>query len=165
MLVLDTDHMSLLEWGSEASAVLRERMADIPSHEAATTIISYEEQMRGWMAYIARARSMPQQLEAYQRLRRHLENYRHIPVLDFDESAFRHYQHLRNAGIRIGTMDMKIAAVVLSRGATLLSRNLVDFRKVPGLKVEDWSKPHQSSPQNLRSKNILRRPTAAGNSA
>ncbi len=51
MLVLDTDHMSLLEWGGEDSAALRERLADIPPDQAATTIISYEEQVRGWMAY------------------------------------------------------------------------------------------------------------------
>jgi tRNA(fMet)-specific endonuclease VapC len=38
-------------------------------------------------------------------------------------------------------MDLKIAAIVRARGATLLSRNLVDFRKVPGLKVADWTLP------------------------
>ena len=52
MFVLDTDHMSLLEWGGEGSAVLRERLADVDSGGVATTIISYEEQMRGWMAYL-----------------------------------------------------------------------------------------------------------------
>lgn len=105
----------------------------------ATTIISYEEQVRGWMAFIARAKSMPQQLEAYRRLRRHLDNYRQTPVEDFNEAAAGEFQQLRRARIRIGTMDLKIAAIVLSRGATLLSRNLVDFAKVPGLKVEDWA--------------------------
>jgi tRNA(fMet)-specific endonuclease VapC len=140
MLVLDTDHMSLLEWGGQSSAALRERLADIASDEVATTIISYEEQMRGWMAYIARGKSTAQQLEAYQRLRRHLENYKQIPVLDFDKAAANEFQHLRNSKIRIGTMDLKIAAVVLSRGAILLTRNLADFSKVPGLMVEDWTK-------------------------
>ena len=139
MLVLDTDHMSLLEWGSEAAANLRERLADIAPDQVATTIISFEEQMRGWMAYIARAKSTALQLQAYQRLRRHLENYRQIPVLEFDETATGEFLRLRRARIRIGTMDMKIAAIVLSRGATLLSRNLVDFGKVSGLKVEDWT--------------------------
>jgi len=138
--VLDSDHMSLLEWGGEGSAVLRERLADVPEDEVATTIICYEEQMRGWMAYIARAKSIPRQLEAYRRLRAHLENYRHIPVLDFHEDAAEQFQRLRRARVRIGTMDLKIAAIVLSRDDTLLSRNLVDFAKVPGLKVEDWSR-------------------------
>jgi tRNA(fMet)-specific endonuclease VapC len=32
-----------------------------------------------------------------------------------------------------------IAAIVLTRDATLLSRNLRDFGRVPGLKVEDWT--------------------------
>jgi tRNA(fMet)-specific endonuclease VapC len=140
MLVLDTDHMSLLEWGARGSAGLRERLADFPPDEVATTIISYEEQMRGWMAYLARARSFEQQVNAYQRLRRHLENYRRILVLDFDERAAEEFQRLRRARIRIGTMDLKIAAVVLSRGATLLSRNLADFARVPGLAVEDWTR-------------------------
>lgn len=139
MLVLDSDHMSLLEWGGEGSAVLRERLADVGPDEVVTTIISYEEQMRGWMAYLARTKSIEQEVEAYQRLRRHLDNYRQISVLDFDRRAAAEFQRLRRARIRIGTMDLKIAAIVLSRDATLLSRNLVDFDRVPELKAEDWA--------------------------
>ena len=41
--------------------------------------------------------------------------------------------------LRIGTMDRKIAAIALTHDATLISRNLADFRRVPGLKVEDWT--------------------------
>ncbi len=140
MLVLDTDHMSLLEWGTDESAALRERLADVPLEEIATTIISYEEQMRGWMAYVARAKLIEQQLQAYSRLRRHLENYRQVRVLDFDQPAIAEFQRMRREKIRIGSMDLKIAATVLSRGATLLSRNLADFRRVPSLKVEDWTR-------------------------
>jgi predicted nucleic acid-binding protein len=40
-----------------------------------------------------------------------------------------------------GTMDLKIAAIVLSHDGTLLSKNLSDFRKVPRLKVADWTLP------------------------
>jgi tRNA(fMet)-specific endonuclease VapC len=39
----------------------------------------------------------------------------------------------------VGTKDLQISAIVLAHDATLLSRNLVDFRKVPGLRVEDWT--------------------------
>ena len=139
MIVLDTDHVSLLEWDLDGSAPLRERLADRASDEVFTTIVSYEESMRGWMAYIARAKTVSQQVQGYERLRRHLENYRQIPMLDFDEGAGTEFQRLRRVRIRIGTMDLKIAAITLANGATLLSRNRIDFEKVPGLTVEDWT--------------------------
>jgi tRNA(fMet)-specific endonuclease VapC len=139
MIVLDTDHMSLLEWGSAEAARLRERLASCDEGEVFTTIVNYEEQMRGWMAYLAGAKSLSKQLEAYRRLRNHLENYRQIPVLDFDEAAAGIYERLRKSRVRIGTMDLKIAAIVISLDATLLSRNKRDFAKVPGMKFEDWT--------------------------
>jgi tRNA(fMet)-specific endonuclease VapC len=140
MLVLDTDHMSLLEWGGGDSMVLREQLADVAPGQVVTTIISYEEQVRGWMAYLARARSLEQQVEAYHRLRRQLENYRQIPVLDFDQHAAAEFQRLRRMKPRIGTMDLKIAAIVLAHDATLLSRNVTHFRQVPELRIEDWTR-------------------------
>jgi len=139
MVILDTDHVSLLEWGDESSELLRERLANLASRDVASTIISYEESMRGWMAYIARARTVEQQIQAYQRLHRHLDNYRQIPLLNFDEDAGREFQRLRQVRVGIGTMDLKIAAIALASGATLLSRNRVDFEKVPGLTIEDWT--------------------------
>jgi tRNA(fMet)-specific endonuclease VapC len=142
MLVLDTDHMSVLE-RRERPAVdhLLSRLAAMPPSEVMTTVISYEEQMRGWMAYIAQARSMAQQITAYGRLLSHLENYRRIPVVSFDEGAAVIFQQLRRRHRRMGTMDLKIAAIVLSREATLLSRNLRDFSQIPNLPVEDWTSP------------------------
>ncbi len=49
-LVLDTDHMSLLEWGSDEVARLRERLADCSEGEVATTINDY--QLRGTDAWL-----------------------------------------------------------------------------------------------------------------
>jgi tRNA(fMet)-specific endonuclease VapC len=118
---------------------LRARLVTLPAAEVVTTIISYEEQMRGWMAYLAQTRSVAQQVAPYRRLQQHLDNYRRIPVLTFDEAAAVIFQRLRRARLQIGTMDLKIAAIVLSREALLLSRNLTDFCQVPGLQVEDWT--------------------------
>jgi tRNA(fMet)-specific endonuclease VapC len=91
------------------------------------------------MAWIAQARSLPEQVERYGRLNQTLHRYCAGTVLDFDERAAEEFQRLRKTRIRIGTMDLKIAAIALSHNATLLSRNLKDFSKVPGLKVEDWA--------------------------
>lgn len=140
MFVLDTDHLSLLQWnvGVEGRR-LESRLSDAVAGEVVTTIVNFEEQMRGWLAYLAKSRTVAQQVEAYCRLTRHLEYYRQIPVLDFGEAAAVEYQRLRKLQPRIGSLDLKIAAIVLSKGGTLLSRNLSDFGRISGLKVEDWT--------------------------
>ena len=91
------------------------------------------------MAYMARAKTVSQEIEAYAKLRNHLRDFRNILLLDFDERAGVEYQRLRRSRIRIGTMDLKIAAIVITHDATLLTKNLSDFHKVPGLKVADWT--------------------------
>ena len=140
MFVLDTDHMSALEWGSGAAGQrLIARLNTLSEGEAATTIITFEEQMRGWLSVLARSRSLNEQVEAYRRLKQLLNNYLKIAVLEFDAKAATEFQRLKQSRIRIGTMDLKIAAIALTHDATLLSRNLTDFRQVPGLKVEDWT--------------------------
>jgi tRNA(fMet)-specific endonuclease VapC len=141
MVVLDTDHVSVMERPeSTAARMLSARLTQIDSNEIATTVVTYEEQPRGWLAYKARAKNVLQEIDAYSKLKRHLETYRTIHVLDFDNEAAAELQRLRRLKIRIGTMDLKIAAITKVHRATLLTRNLVDFRKVPGLKVEDWTR-------------------------
>ncbi|MEK6409681.1 MAG: type II toxin-antitoxin system VapC family toxin [Acidobacteriota bacterium] len=139
MYVLDTDHLSLLEHrGTFDRQLLLRKLKLVEAEGVSTTIVSFEEQMRGRLAYLSRARTMAQQIDAYRRLREQLDGYRSILVLDFDESAAQEYQRLKGVRTRVGTMDLKIAAVVLANDATLLSRNLVDSRRVPNLRVEDW---------------------------
>ena len=138
MLVLDTDHLTALEWrDTEQAERLRDLLDDAPEPQV-TTIITYEEQCRGWLNYINQARSIEQRVDAYQNLANHLKFYLKVTVLDFDRPAAEKFERLRKARVQIGTMDLKIAAITLAHDATLLSRNLKDFEKVPGLKVEDW---------------------------
>lgn len=140
MIVLDTDHLSLLDRAPNAAAnQLLARLAMLAPDELATSVVTYEEQTRGWLALMNRAKSVAQQVDAYARLLRHLENYKRIPVIPFDAAAATEFQRLQHSRIRIGTMDLKIAAIAVRNRATLLSRNLVDFRKVPDLDVQDWT--------------------------
>jgi tRNA(fMet)-specific endonuclease VapC len=65
-----------------------------------------------------------------------------IPPLDFDLEAASAYGRLRarleEAGTPIGPNDMLIAAQALSRGLVLITDNGGEFRRVKGLKVENW---------------------------
>jgi tRNA(fMet)-specific endonuclease VapC len=133
--------MSLLEWVDRPdSQQLRARLNSC-GEEVATTIVTYEEQVRGWLGYIAtNANSIAKLIEGYKLLKRQLENYSRITLLEFDEVAATKFQHLKKSRLRVGTMDLKIAAIVLAHQATLLTRNTGHFAKVPGLKVEDWIK-------------------------
>jgi tRNA(fMet)-specific endonuclease VapC len=95
--------------------------------------------MRGWLAWIANARTPERLIEAYARFHETLKECHARTVLDFDSLAAGEFQHLKRAKIRIGTMDLRIASIVLAHEGLLVSRNLTDFRNVPQLKVEDWT--------------------------
>lgn len=140
MVVLDTDHLSLLDRDSKVvNLKLRSRLNALDKSSVVTTIISFEEQLRGWMARLAEVRDLSHQVRVYNKLNLLLDGFCEIRVLRFDEVAASEFERLRKMKIRIGTMDLKIASIVLANNATLLSRNMVDFRKVPELKVEDWT--------------------------
>ena len=49
------------------------------------------------------------------------------------------FDSLRTQRVRIGTMDLRIASIALSRNLILLTRNVSDFSQVPGLATEDWT--------------------------
>ena len=64
MVVLDTDHLSLLERRqSAASQSLQTRLDRLDAGSWATTIVTYEEQTRGWMAYMARAKTVALEID------------------------------------------------------------------------------------------------------
>ncbi len=83
--------------------------------------------------------SADRQMAAYGRLNRMRDYYCVTPVLPFDEGALAQFQRLWLLRLRVGTMDLKIAATALADNAILVTRNTTDFAKVPGLKLEDWS--------------------------
>ena len=137
MLILDTDHLAELERVTSSGRQLAQKL-DESGDEIVTTIISAEEQLRGWLAQINRLRDPHRQIEAYGRLQGRLEFFAAWRLLPWDGPAATRLQSLQDQRVRVGTMDLKIACIALAHDGTLLSRNLRDFRKVPALKVENW---------------------------
>jgi tRNA(fMet)-specific endonuclease VapC len=65
-----------------------------------------------------------------------------LDILSFDELAAVHYGQiragLRRAGTMIGGQDLLIAAHARSASLSLVTNNLREFRRVPGLQLENW---------------------------
>lgn len=65
-----------------------------------------------------------------------------LEVLEYDSSAAYHSGQLRSelakAGTPIGPFDQMIAGHARSKGLILVTNNLREFNRVPGLRVEDW---------------------------
>jgi tRNA(fMet)-specific endonuclease VapC len=136
MRILDTDHVSLLE---RKEPLVVETFNRFLPEETAITVITWEEQMRGRLNVIRQAKTSEQRIIGYTRLCSTINFLSAFRVVNFDQIADSYYQELRHQKIRIGTQDLLIASVVLSIGATLITRNQRDFGKVPGLILEDWS--------------------------
>lgn len=139
MIILDTDHLSVLEFPESPQASrLVEAMEGRRDEEFATTAISLEEQMRAWLAAIHRTRKVHDQVVFYGKLVGLADFYSRWETLLFNEPAADRFEALRKQRIRVGTMDLKIASIALEADAVLLSANLRDFERVPGLRVENW---------------------------
>lgn len=139
-VLLDTDHISILHWQEQpAYDRLVARLDQLPADDIATSIVSFQEQVQGWLAYLNRARKAAQIVEAYSRLETLRRSFLRMNVLSFTAEAQAIFGEVRRQVPRIETMDARIAAIALATNSTLLSRNLRHFRGVPGLVVEDWT--------------------------
>ncbi len=134
--ILDTDHASLLQ--RNHPSVVR-RVLATPDESLGLTIVTAEEQLRGWLSSIRRA-SGERLILAYARLHAALDYFRTVKIVDFSPAALARFEALRRQRVRIGTKDLRIAAITLSTNSVLVTRNARDFSRVPGLVFEDWSR-------------------------
>jgi tRNA(fMet)-specific endonuclease VapC len=141
MIILDTDHISLLQHpDSPEGQSLLHRLDTSPDQDIVTTVITVEEQMRGWLQVISRYCELQQQAHYYDKLIDFIRFFSKWKVLPMRESAVRIFQDLQQSRVRVSTTDLKIASISLANQATLLTRNSRDFQIIPGLHIEDWTR-------------------------
>ena len=99
-------------------------------------VVAVEEQMRGWLASIAKERHSRRQVPAYRNLASLFQFFAGLDIAPFDEAAADRFEEFNR--IRISTSDRKIAAIALVNGALLLTANRRDFEKIPALRFENW---------------------------
>ena len=137
MLLLDTDHFSEIFRGTSLGDALRIRLA-ATDRDTALTIISAEELTRGWLAQIAKAKTGPARQLAYDQFGLLLSDLSRWTIIPWSQQAEAIFHQRRGGGLRIGTLDLRIASIALSSDATVLTRNTKDFGRVHGLKFESW---------------------------
>ncbi|MFB2833564.1 type II toxin-antitoxin system VapC family toxin [Floridanema evergladense] len=122
--LLDTDHLSILQrqTGRDYSN-LSTRMAQYPLSDFAVSIVTFHEQMLGCHAYINRDHSLNDVVKGYEMMARLVNNFKVLPILPFDAGAATTFEQLNSQRIQLAKMDARIAAIALSRGLILLTRN------------------------------------------
>lgn len=139
MILLDTDHVTVLHYRTDPrSQALRLRLDTATDRRLAITVVTVEEQSRGWLGEIRRCRKVHEQIPLYERLAEMVRFLSAWEITLLDTRAADQFERLRKQKVRIGTQDLKIASIALVNDALLLSANSRDFRKVPALRVENW---------------------------
>jgi tRNA(fMet)-specific endonuclease VapC len=138
--ILDTDHVSLVLWNNRK---VIDRL-DLVRSQASVSIITVQEVFNGWVGQLNQPQNDRELLLAkYRQLYVATELFRKVQVLEFDGQAYDRYNQLMNQYPLLRKkrlqQDMRIAAIALVNGATVVTRNKRDFELVPGLAIEDWS--------------------------
>lgn len=135
--VLDTDHVSL---------ILRNHSQVITKaakHQISVTIVTVQELFNGWNGRINDPSQSDNLPALYSKFHTTVEYLSTIEVLDFTLEADTCLKQLLNDYPGLGKnrlqKDMRIAAIALSIGATVVTCNQRDFGQVPGLSIEDWT--------------------------
>jgi len=138
--VLDTDILSIhqSEKGWEYERV-RSRLDRVEPTSVFVAIVSLHEQAIGWHSYLQRAKNMEGLMHGYAKFERMLLDFTRLNILAFDQGAADEFDRLTSLGVRIGAMDLRIAATALANNCAVVTRNTVDFERVPGLRIEDWT--------------------------
>ncbi len=139
MILLDTDHLTVLKYtDSERYVRLHGRLLAAAPELIGTTIVNVEEQMRGWLAAIAKGKTLLRQITAYRELTDLFDFFAKLNIISLSAEAVDLFNGFRKSGIKIGAMDLKMACIAMANNVLFLTANRRDFEKVPGLKFENW---------------------------
>jgi tRNA(fMet)-specific endonuclease VapC len=136
LFVLDTDTVTLYHQGHPLVA---QRVAARPAAELAIAVITVEEQLSGWDRLLRKAKQPPQLADAYRRLAETVTALAQRRILLFPASAIARYGRLAAMKLNVRKGDLRIAAIALENAAVVVTCNVRDFQRVPGLTVENWA--------------------------
>lgn len=135
--VLDTDTLTLFQHGHPS---VSPRCAAMPAGSLAVSVLSIEEQFLGWYTAARQAKRDDEVARAYDNMAAFTNFIKQLPVLPFSLPAILRYRQLKASKVKVSKKDLCIAAIAVEFNVTVVTRNVSDFSRVPGLIIEDWSK-------------------------
>ncbi len=139
MTAFDTDILSEILL---ANAVYTQQADLISAANKVIPVVALEEVLRGRLDAIRRAQAGRIRLSldrAYDLFRDAIEDAQEYRILPYTPAADALFRQWRAAKIRVGTNDMRIAAICIVHGATLITRNARDYSQIPGLTFDVWN--------------------------
>ena len=134
--LLDTDIFSLYRRGHpRVTWAVVSRPLDL----IVLCAVTVEEQTGGWSAKARSARTPADKAAASDLLALLVTGWGEFPVVAETVGAVTRADHLARQRLNVGRSDLRIAAVALDAGATLVTRNRRDFARVPNLALTDWA--------------------------
>ncbi len=98
MYVLDTDHISLIQRGGAEGQRILAKLANYREDEICITIITYEEQIKGWLKALSSAKRREDTAFGYLGLKRTARDFCEIEILSFDVAAIEQYEMFMQLG-------------------------------------------------------------------
>lgn len=136
LYVLDTDSLSLFE---RRHPILSVKVEATSPDELAVTIITIREQLNGWLGLLNRVQGPEEEARIHRRLAETVRIGASFQMLTYTVATISRFNGLKAMKLNVGSMDLRIAAIVLENNATLVTRNRRDFERIPGLMIEDWT--------------------------
>ncbi len=139
MTAIDSDVLTLFFQGYEPYVI---KLRSIPSSEVALPVVVVEEATRGRLDAIRKAQQggdSDRLIDSYAAFGKSCRDLARFGVLPYTSAAHDLFLTWRAAKIRIGTRDIRIAAIAVAHDIELATNNRRDFEKVPGLKLSVWN--------------------------
>lgn len=134
--ILDTNTLTLL---GKAHPRVVANVASHTSDRVVVTTVNVEEALSGWYTRGRNAKTTAELATASQMLAEAAMLIGRFAVVPLTEPAIDRYAQLVRQKLNVGKNDLRIAAIALELGAIVVTNNVRDFGRVPGLVTVDWS--------------------------
>jgi len=126
MILLDTDHVSVLQWEDQAAERLRERLIASNDEWIGVTVVTLEEQCRATISRLGQCKKAADQPKYYARLASMIRFFGRWKIANFDELAASQFEILRKASRVVGRSDLRIASIAIVNDALRIIAAICD---------------------------------------